>query len=336
MTAELDATDKKLLNLLQDAFPLVPAPFASLAGALGITEESVLERTRRLRDGGIVRRLSAIFDLYQVGYKSSLVAMAVAPERLDEAASVVSAPSAVSHSYSRNHRFNLWFVMAIPREQDFEAAVARLAERAGAMRTIVLPALRRYKIDVRYDMEEGTGRSGGDGEGGGEPQRPRRDLSAEEVALVRVLQRDMPIVGRPFAEGARSLGLTEEELLDRARALLEEGVMRRFAAVLRHKGAGFLANGMACWVVPEARIDEVGRMLAASPRVSHCYRRPTSPDWPYALFSMVHARSRRQCEAIVADLSRQTEISDYLILYSTKEYKKQRVQYFVEQEPAEA
>jgi DNA-binding Lrp family transcriptional regulator len=334
MTPNLDPTDKKLLNLLQNEFPLTPAPFADLAGTLGITEDEVLERTRRLRQGGIIRHLSAIFDVYRVGYKSSLVAMIVPPERLDEAAAIVSAHPGVSHNYSRDHRFNLWFVMAIPREQDFEATVACMAEKAAASRTILLPALRLYKIDVRYDMEEGAGRSGGNGQGAGKRKRPRRDLTAEEVALVRVLQRELPIVARPFAEGARALGLAEEELLARARDMLEEGVMRRFAAVLRHQEAGFLANGMACWVVPEERVDEVGQVLAASPRVSHCYRRPTYPDWPYALFSMVHARSREQCEAIVADLSRHTSISDYAILYSTKEYKKERVQYFVEQADA--
>jgi DNA-binding Lrp family transcriptional regulator len=332
MTPDLDATDKKLLNLLQNAFPLAPAPFASLADALGITEEEALERTRRFHREGIIRSLSAIFDLDQVGYKSSLVAMAVAPERLDDAAAVISAHPAVSHSYSRDHRFNLWFVMAIPRQEDFQAVVDHLAGKSGATRTIVLPALRRYKIDVRYDMEEGAGRSDGDSEGARAKKRPRRDLTAEEVDLVRVLQQDIPIIDRPFVEGARSLGLTEENLLERARALLDGGVMRRYAAVLRHRQAGFTANGMACWEAPEDRIDEVGRMLAASPHVSHCYRRPTFPDWPYALFSMVHARSRGQCEATVAELSRLTGISDYLILYSTREYKKERVQYFVEQE----
>jgi DNA-binding Lrp family transcriptional regulator len=330
MTSGLDAIDRKLLNLLQNSFPLTPAPFASLAQALGIAEEEALERTCRLRQAGIIRRLSAIFDLDRLGYKSSLVAMAVAPKRLDEAAAIISAHPGVSHNYSRDHRFNLWFVLALPREHDFDATVAGMAAKAGAERAIVLPALRQYKLDVRYDMEEGTGNSNG---GTADTKKgPSRDLTLEETQLVRVLQRDMPIEHNPFAEGARSLGLAEEGLLDRAREMLDEGIMRRFAAVLRHKEAGFRANAMACWVVPEERIDEVGQVLAASPRVSHCYRRPTyPPDWPYALFSMVHARSHQQCEAVVADLSRQTGISDYTVLYSTREYKKQRVQYFEEQ-----
>jgi len=155
---------------------------------------------------------------------------------------------------------------------------------------------------------------------------------------VRVLQEDLPITSRPFAVEAEALGVSEEALLAQARAFLDEGVMRRFAAVLRHQEAGFEANGMACWAVPEERIEEVGSILAASPRVSHCYHRPTYPDWPYPLYSMVHSRSREECESIVAGLSRQTGISDYTILFSSKEYKKERVKYFAdpEYEPARA
>jgi DNA-binding Lrp family transcriptional regulator len=333
MSLDLDATDRKLLNLLQSSFPLIPAPFASLAEALGVTEEEVVERAGRLRRAGVLRRLSAIFDPYRLGYESSLVALAVDPARLDDAAAVISAHPGVSHNYSRDHRFNLWFVLAIPQDQDFEATVARMGEEAGAGRAILLPALRQYKLDVRYDMEEGIGSS--NGEAVGKSTGPGRGLTPGEIDVVRVLQRDLPIVRRPFAEGACALGVTEEELLARAREMLHERIMRRFAAVLRHREAGFRANGMACWVVPEDRVDAIGEELAASPRVSHCYRRPTyPPDWPYALFSMVHARSRGQCEAVVADLSRQTGISDYTVLYSTREYKKERVQYFAEQESA--
>lgn len=331
MSLHLDAIDRKLLNLLQSSFPLITAPFASLARTLGVTEEEVLERANRLRQTGVLRRLSAIFDLHRLGYKSSLVAMAVDPARLDDAAAVISAHPGVSHNYSRDHRFNLWFVLAIPWGRDFEATVARLGEEAGAGRAIVLPALRQYKLDVRYDMEEGIG--GSNGEAGGERKGSGRDLTPEEIDVVRVLQRDLPIEHRPFAEGACALGVTEEELLERAGEMLDERIMRRFAAVLRHREAGFRANGMACWVVPEERVDEIGEELAASPQVSHCYRRPTyPPDWPYALFSMVHARSRAQCEAVVAGLSRQTGISAYTVLYSTREYKKERVQYFAERE----
>ena len=328
---EFDAVDKRLLNLLQYEFPLVPQPFAALGEKLGLSEGEVLERTRRLRESRVLRHLSAIFDVYRVGYKSSLIAMAVPPQTIDRSAAVISAHPGVSHNYGRDHHFNLWFVLAIPRERDYEATVSTLAEGAGATRTLILPAKRLFKIDVRYDMVEGEGRSS-DGPNQQHKRGPRRHLTEEDKALVRALQEDLPLASRPFAELGRAIGLNEDRLIERAQAMLDEGLMRRFAGVLRHQEAGFLSNGMACWVVPEERIEEVGQVLAASPRVSHCYWRPTYPDWPYPLFAMVHARNREQCESIVAGLSQETGITEYLILFSTKEYKKERVKYFVEQE----
>jgi DNA-binding Lrp family transcriptional regulator len=325
---ELDLIDRRLLNLLQGAFPLVERPFAALAAELGVTEEEVLDRARRLREAGVIRHLSAIFDVYRVGYRSALVACAVAPERLDDAAAVISAHPGVSHNYSREHRFNLWFVMAVPGEQDFDAAVDALVRRAGVETYHVLPAKRLFKIAVEYDMIGGA--AAAPKRDNGHRKAPRRPLTEEEKRIVRLVQEDLPIVSRPFAPAAEAMGITEAELLRRLQALQAEGIMRRFAAVLRHQEAGFESNGMVCWRPPEDRIEATGEALAADPRVSHCYWRPTFDDWPYPVFSMIHAQEREEVERIARDLSRKIGVTDYAILFSVREYKKERVKYFVE------
>lgn len=325
-TASLDAIDRRLLNQLQSDFPLEPRPFAVLAQRLGIAEEEVLSRARALREQGVLRHLSAIFDVYRVGYRSTLVAFAVPQERLEEAAALVSAHPGVSHNYGREHEYNLWFVLAVPRRHDLESVVVEMARRAGALKYHILPALKLYKIEVEFDMVGGDGREGRPYQAKG----PRRDLTEEEIALVRVLQEDLPLVSRPFARAAAALGLAEEELLERARALQEEGIMRRFAAVLRPRTAGFAANGMVCWVVPEGRLEEVGTRFASYPQVSHCYRRPTFDDWPYNIFTMVHAQTRERCEETVRRMAQEVGVQDYVILYSHTEYKKERVKYFLE------
>ncbi|MFQ6019258.1 MAG: AsnC family transcriptional regulator [Dehalococcoidia bacterium] len=323
----MDAVDRRLLNQLQSDFPLEPRPFAVIGGRLGIGEGEVLERAGRLREAGVIRHLGAIFDVYRVGYRSTLVAFVVPPERLNQAAAVVSAHPGVSHNYGRDHRFNLWFVIAVPRSSDLEAVIGDLAERAGAEKYNILPALKLYKIDVEFDM---VGGGGNRGERAQRQKGPRRDLTAEEVALVRVLQEQLPLVERPFAEEAASLGLSEEELLARARALQDEGIMRRFAGVLRHRAAGFTANGMVCWIVPEERLDELGPKFSSYPQVSHCYLRPVfPPDWPYNVFTMIHAQTREDCERTTKRIEADVGISDYAILYSHTEYKKERVKYFV-------
>jgi len=288
-TVALDALDKRLLNLLQSDFPLAPAPFAALAERLRVGEDEVLTRARRLRKAGILRHLSAIFDAYRLGYRSTLVALSVPAERLDEGAAIVSAHPAVSHNYGREHRYNLWFVLAVAKHDDLEGTVADLARSAGAASMMILPALKLFKIDVELDMEGNSGKASYSPP----PEAPRRELSGEEITLVRALQEDIPIVSRPFVPAAVALGMGEEELLARARALRDEGIMRRFAAVLHHRRAGFLANGMVCWLVPNDRVEEIGRRFASYPQVTHCYQRPTYPDWPYNVFTMIHARTRQ-------------------------------------------
>jgi DNA-binding Lrp family transcriptional regulator len=106
--------------------------------------------------------------------------------------------------------------------------------------------------------------------------------------------------------------------------------MRRFAAILRHRDAGFTANGMIVWRVPEEIVDKVGYKLAAFPQVSHCYRRPTYPDWKFNIFSMIHARSINAAEKIAEEISNTIKINDYKILFSSREFKKERVKYFEE------
>lgn len=331
--AELDLTDRRILNALQGSLRIAERPFAPIADEVGVTEEEVLRRAQAMRDAGVLRHLSPIFDVFRIGYRSALIAFAVEPARLEPAAAVVSAHPGVSHNYAREHRFNLWAVLALPRERDFEATVAELARRAGAATYHVLPALKLFKIAVEYDMVE---RKADSRPGARAPRRPRRELTAEERAIIRVCQEDLPLVSRPWSGAARELGMSEAALVARLQGLHQEGILRRMAAVLRHQEAGFSANGMACWRVPEDRIEEVGEALAADTRVSHCYWRPTFPDWPYPLFSMVHCETREEVAAIVADLARRVGVRDYEILWSAREFKKERVRYFVEDGAAAA
>ncbi|MDP9237045.1 MAG: Lrp/AsnC family transcriptional regulator [Chloroflexota bacterium] len=333
MTAELDLIDRQLLNSLQGSIELDERPFAPIAHDLGIGEDEVLRRAQALRDAGVLRHLSPIFDVFRIGYKSALIAFAVEPERLEEAAAVITAHPGVSHNYAREHRFNIWFVLAIPREHDFAGTVAILAEQARASTYHVLPAIKLFKIAVEYDM---VGKRTDAKPREPRPTAPRRELTAHDQAIIRVCQDDLPLVSRPWAIAAERLGLRESALLEDLRAMRQDGILRRFAAVLRHQEAGFSANGMACWRAPDDRIEEVGLALAADTRVSHCYWRPTFPDWPYPLFSMVHCETRDDVVSVVKDLARTVNIDDYEILWSAREFKKERVRYFIDQPAAAA
>jgi DNA-binding Lrp family transcriptional regulator len=321
----MDAIDRRLLNLIQKGFPLVARPFAAIGDQLGISEEDVLARARRLKKAGVIRQMSAIFDSRRLGYSSTLVAMDIPEEHIDESASRVSAHNGVSHNYKRDHSFNLWFTLTLPPGTDLEAEVTQLSDVAGARRTRVLPALRVFKIGVELDLEQGANVA--------EKRRPRKQppqsFTEEDLNYVRVLQQDLPLEPTPFQGWAESLGVSQKEMFAKAKDLEASGVMRRFAAVLRHQKAGFVANGMICWCIPEERLPDLGYRLASYPQVSHCYQRPVYADWPYNVFSIVHALSREGCEEIARRMSQEIGVDDYVILYSTKEYKKKRVRYYV-------
>jgi DNA-binding Lrp family transcriptional regulator len=324
----MDALDRQLLDLLQESVPLVPRPFAALGRELELTEDEVLSRTRRLKEAGIIRQIGPIFSSRRLGYHSTLAAFHVEPDRLEEVAALISAHPGVSHNYSRNHVYNLWFTLTLPPYQDLEDEIERLAEEGGIDDYLNLPSLRLFKLGVHFGMSDKMTRRKADGSA----PRPKTSepLTDFERDVVRALQGDIPLVPCPFESAAMELGVTTEKLLGVARDLDRRGVLRRFSAVLRHRNAGFTANGMACWVVPEGRISEAGVAAAAFPSVSHCYQRPAYPPrWPYNLFTMVHGRSRDEVEDIVNRIHREIGPVEHTILYSQREFKKERVQYFV-------
>ncbi len=332
----LDHADRQLCDLLQRQFPLAPRPFAALGQILGWTEQETLERIERLKRSGLIRQISAIFDSARVGYRGLLAAFHVPSDRLDDVAAAVAGHDGVSHAYERDHHLNFWFTLTCPPGTDPESECARMAEALGVSQWVALPATATYKIGVVLPMVGAEGETGGEVPSAMATAQSEKDGRIEapcpcDQALIRVLQQDLPLVVEPFREWADELGLSQEELLDQARSLIQRRMMRRFAAVLRHRQAGFRANGMACWDAPGSALDRLGPLMAENPAVSHCYaRRPSPPLWPYNLFAMIHGRSAEDVALVVEAICHQTQLPPPTILFSGREFKKSRVRYYVE------
>lgn len=328
------AIDDDLLDLIQNEFPLTARPYAAFAEKLGVDEQTVIDRIAQLREGGKIRQISAIFDTRRLGYKSMLAAAKVTGDQatIDRAAAIFSAHPGVSHNYLREHDLNIWFTVAVPPDSriGLERTIDLLGELADVEVMRHMPSKRFFKIGVDLDVK---GDRAPDAKGG-RPAEPIKAAPAPEAIderdkdAIRALQVDLPASARPFLELAERFGFDEAELIERGQRFLETGQMRRFAAVLAHRKAGFVFNGMGVWCVPEERLDECGALMAAYRGVSHCYQRPTYPDWPYNLFSMTHGRTKDECEDVLKAISKEIGVDDYIVLYSTKEYKKTRVSYF--------
>jgi DNA-binding Lrp family transcriptional regulator len=328
--AELDALDQRLLTPLQVGFPLVPRPFAALGEGLGLDEGQVIARLQRLRDARVLRQVAAIFDSRALGYQSALVA-AQAPEgKCDEAAALVSAHPGVSHNYRREHALDLWFTLATPPGADLGQAAAALAQRAGLQRHYVLPALKTFRIGVAFDLEGGKAQA----QGGPQRSKPQEavPLTDEDRAAVRVMQDDLELIPEPFAPRAAALGWSQGRLFAWLASAQERRFLRRYAGVLRHREAGFGEGGMGVWAVAEGDIERLGQAFAQDSAVTHCYQRPTFDGWPYSLFTMVHGADRAACQAVLQGLAGRVQgWAERAVLFSTHEYKKERVQYFLEQ-----
>jgi len=153
-------------------------------------------------------------------------------------------------------------------------------------------------------------------------------LTELEKKIIASIQEDMAVTERPYLSIAQDLGISEDELLEKLKDLCRRGVIRRFGATLRHQRTGFTANAMVAWRVDEDRIEAVGRKLAAFQQVSHCYRRNPSRDWPYNLYTMVHANDEQACRKIARKMSQAVSVEDYSLLFRREELKKTSMVYF--------
>jgi DNA-binding Lrp family transcriptional regulator len=328
----LDDLDKRLLNLLQGRFPLDRRPYAAVAEAAGVTEDEVLRRTGRLLHERIIREITPIFDTRVLGYRSMLVAARVDPENPWRAAKIINSHPGVSHNYLRDHEFNLWFTIATEPSSrlGLEGTLDVLQRLTGAESVRQLPTLRLFKIRMDLEMEKGTDALAAVAEAPDYKEPEPIELSELDLAVIRAAQGPMDVSPEPFAPAAAELGVAQERLLEHLEDMRERRALRRVAAILFHRRAGFSANGMGVWRVPEERVLELGPRMAAFRGISHCYQRPTYADWPYSVFTMAHGRSKEECDAILDSIATETGIEDRRTLYSSTEFKKVRLRYFTD------
>jgi siroheme decarboxylase len=328
----LDETDKRLLNLLQGSFPLAERPYAEIARVAGLAEDEMLRRTNRLLDERIIREITPIFDTRVLGYRSMLVAAKVDPKHPWRAATIINTHPGVSHNYLRDHDFNLWFTIATEpgSRLGLDGTLEVLQRLTGAESVRQLPTLRLFKIRMDLEMEKGTDALAAAAEAVDHREPEAIELSDLDLAVIRATQGPMAAVAEPFAAAAGELGIEVPRLLAHLADMRERRALRRVAAILFHRRAGFSANGMGVWKVPEERILELGPRMASYRGISHCYQRPTYPDWPYSVFTMAHGRSREECDAILETIAAETGIEERRTLYSSTEFKKIRLLYFTD------
>jgi DNA-binding Lrp family transcriptional regulator len=318
-----DATDKKLIGLLQRDFPLSPEPFNDLGCCLGLSGAAVLERTKRFKEDGLVRQIGPVLEARKLGHYTTLIALKIASENVEKATEVIKHHRSISHGYLRQHEFNVWVTLTAPSESAMKDELHRLKEQTLADEIAELPVVKLFKIGFYLDLEEN----------GRQPDfntamdyRPV-NITPEKRAVLNELQQDLPLIARPFDAMARNAGIDTEGFLSCCRSLKDDGVMRRFGAAVNHRRAGYVANAMTCWAVPPELVDAVGTRLAAQKEVSHCYERKAGSGWAYNLFAMIHGRRDVECFRVADAVTDELGLDKYSALFSIHEIKKERVKH---------
>jgi DNA-binding Lrp family transcriptional regulator len=221
----------------------------------------------------------------------------------------------------------LWFTLSVLGER-FGAELQAMRERVAPRELLVLPAIRRFKINVVFDLRKKQRRQeevpalASDESAGARWDGVAREFTEAEKALVRAMQGNIPVQAEPFSAPAVEAGWKPEDALDALQEWDESGVLRRVALICRHRRIGFRANGMCTWRVPEDEGPEVGRKLAGHPEVTHCYQRVCVPEFPYNVYAMIHSGAWEDTRALFDEISDELGLEDGMLFLSTREFKK--------------
>lgn len=310
---------------IQREFPLDSRPFHVLGDKLNMTADEVMRQILQWKDEGYIREISAVMEGSALDYDSALVCGRIPEERLEEVAAVISAHPTVTHNYKRTHDYNLWFTIAVPRSMGLENHLLALEKLSGSGKLYPLRRVETFKVGVVFDFNTRTNDTQ-------YTELPENivplDPSPKEQEIIRTLQKNLPITERPFQALAEKNGLKEADLLDFAKKH-KGGVMRKYIGTFKHRKMGISSNGMTVWNILPENMTKTGLLLAQNSEVSHCYSRENFSEFPYNLYTMLHAKDRESLDAIAQKLSKIIQCEDYLVLESTIEFKKTRLRYFL-------
>jgi DNA-binding Lrp family transcriptional regulator len=327
----MEPLTEKLLNDFQHDFPLSPTPFAQIARRLNTSTAVVLARLKELQLQGAVSRVGPVFRPNTIG-ASTLAAMRVPAAELETVAAVVNGFPEVNHNYEREHRYNLWFVVTAADQPALAETLARIERQTGHT-VLSLPLVRDYHIDLGFRMSLAEREPLP--EGGAASPSVANDIEGETAHgaaedLIEAIQAGLPLLARPYrAIGAR-LGMTEQAVIARLRAMIDAGIIKRLGVVVRHHELGYRANAMVVWDVPDEQVERIGRRLGDIDCVTLCYQRPRRlPDWPYNLFCMVHGQDRDEVLACIGRLVGALGLGEirHTVLFSGRRFKQRGARY---------
>ena len=319
----VDIVDRELLQWLQDAFLVEKRPWKAGARKLGIPEQEVLARVQRLSAEGIIRNLQAFANIKKLGSRrSTLVALMVPEDDINRIVALINEYPSVTHNYRRDHAYNIWFTITERDERALHRTFEELKRRTGVPDSAILDlrTTRVFKVDVRFQL---TGTGSGTAASRKEVLLDHPPMDEIDHSLFRITQEGIPLIREPFHAIAIKLGICQDEAIQRLDDLYRSGIIKRIGVSLNQRKLGIVANALVAWKIPYDSTEVVGTRLSSFPEVTHCYERSIVPGtWEYNVFTVLHGYDHRSVEELAKKLSDAIGIRDYVILFSTEQYKR--------------
>ncbi len=297
---ELTALERNFINDFQGNFPLESRPFAIAAKQIDCTEYELLDTLIKLRTKKILTRFGPLYDALRLGGGLTLAALSAPEKRYKAITKLVNSYPEVSHNYRREHKLNMWFVLATEKSEQISPTLYSI-EQATGMRVYNFPKQEEFYIGLWLHLYKNKKIATVPLP---VPVRKRAALSSGSFSidemdrkLIHQTQGGLPIAQTPYANIAKTLFLSETEVLQRLNRMLQSGIIRRIGAIPNHYKLGLTANGMTVWDINDDHLFKMGELIGQLDFVSHCYQRPRNlPFWPYNFFAMVHGHSRNEVD----------------------------------------
>jgi DNA-binding Lrp family transcriptional regulator len=323
MMKPLTPVARAFINQFQGGFPIVERPFHSVAAKLGAQEAALIHTVRQLLDNGLLSRFGPLYDPAGLGGAVTLAALSAPEASFQQVADQVNRLPAVAHNYRRDHRLNMWFVVASDHPQGVGECLADI-ERDTGLTVYDFPKLREFYLGLWLELDEADRVTT-------VPVPQQQAVGRQSLLpltyqrIVAATQGGFPVTPEPYAEIGGELGLDPVSVIRALQQMLRDGVIRRIGAVPNHYLLGLRGNGMTVWDIPDERVVELGMRIGRMDFVSHCYQRPRHPEiWRHNLFAMVHGQDRQEVlektarlRAVLGD-----DVRDYDVLFSSAVLKK--------------
>lgn len=311
----------ELLSLIQRGFPIESRPFHALAERMGCPEADIIAGVKSLVRERTIREFGPVFEPKRLGYLTTLIAVRIETDRAAELSAAMLPIPEITHNYYREGEFNLWFTITARDRSTMDSIIHWTEKFPGVSKTLDLPVEKKFKINTVFGADTHS-----------KPLTPADETpflpDDEDRRIMRALQNGFPIVEQPFLALAQELDMDETQLIDRVSAWLREGIIRRFGARVNHRRMGYTHNVLAAWQGND--VDKWGAKFAAFPQVSHCYLRKSYPEWPYRLYTMIHALTEEEMEEMLFKMKRIASGSHLVTMRTLYELKKTSMKYFLE------